>query len=60
MKRIIVIILFPILGLSINSQGQSSTIKVFFLGNSYTSVNNLPQMIANFAMSVGDTLLYDR
>jgi len=59
MKRIIVIILFPILGLSINSQGQSSTIKVLFLGNSYTSVNDLPLMVANVANSVGDTLIYD-
>ena len=33
--------------------------KVLFLGNSYTSVNNLPQTIANVALSVGDTLIYD-
>lgn len=33
--------------------------KVLFLGNSYTSVNNLPQLISNAAQSVGDTLFYD-
>jgi hypothetical protein len=33
--------------------------KVLFLGNSYTGVNNLPQMIANVALSVGDRLIFD-
>lgn len=33
--------------------------KVLFLGNSYTSVNNLPQMIQDVALSAGDTLVYD-
>jgi hypothetical protein len=33
--------------------------KVLFLGNSYTGVNNLPQMIANVALSVGDSLIFD-
>jgi hypothetical protein len=33
--------------------------KVLFLGNSYTSVNNLPQLIYNAALSVGDTLVFD-
>lgn len=30
--------------------------KVLFVGNSYTSVNNLPQMTAQVAASMGDTL----
>ncbi|MEZ5016507.1 MAG: T9SS type A sorting domain-containing protein [Flavipsychrobacter sp.] len=36
-----------------------TTRKVLFLGNSYTYVNNLPQLVANAALSVGDTLAYD-
>jgi hypothetical protein len=30
-----------------------------FLGNSYTGVNNLPQMVSQLATSAGDTLVYD-
>ncbi|MCQ2264492.1 MAG: T9SS type A sorting domain-containing protein [Bacteroidales bacterium] len=33
--------------------------KVLFIGNSYTQVNNLPQVIAALAESTGDTLFYD-
>jgi hypothetical protein len=33
--------------------------KVLFLGNSYTSVNNLPQIIHDVALSAGDTLIFD-
>lgn len=39
--------------------GQGISKRVLFLGNSYTAVNNLPQMIANVASSTGDTLLFD-
>ena len=39
--------------------GQSLTKKALFLGNSYTAVNNLPQMVADIAASAGDTLLID-
>ena len=44
---------------SIQVQGQSVTKNVLFLGNSYTGVNNLPQMISNVANSMGDTLEWD-
>lgn len=30
-----------------------------FIGNSYTGVNNLPQMVADVALSAGDTLFFD-
>jgi hypothetical protein len=30
-----------------------------FLGNSYTSFNNLPQMVHDVALSAGDTLVFD-
>lgn len=33
--------------------------KVLFLGNSYTSVNNLPQLIFDVAGSMNDTLIFD-
>lgn len=33
--------------------------KVLFIGNSYTSVNNLPAIIGNMATSTGDELIYD-
>lgn len=33
--------------------------KVLFIGNSYTYVNNLPQLVADIALSKSDTVLYD-
>ncbi|GAB1403195.1 MAG: PKD domain-containing protein [Lentimicrobiaceae bacterium] len=33
--------------------------KVLFIGNSYTSVNNLPLMVSNVAGSTGNTLIFD-
>jgi len=33
--------------------------RVLFLGNSYTAVNNLPQIIHDAALSAGDTLVFD-
>ncbi|NDC31410.1 MAG: PKD domain-containing protein [Bacteroidetes bacterium] len=41
------------------ANGQSIKRRALFLGNSYTSVNNLPQMVADIAASVDDTLLFD-
>lgn len=39
--------------------GQQLTKRALFLGNSYTSVNNLPQLVADVAASTGDTLIFD-
>ena len=39
--------------------GQQLTKRALFLGNSYTSVNNLPQLVADVAASAGDTLIFD-
>ena len=36
-----------------------TTRRVLFLGNSYTGVNNLPQIVYDIALSVGDTLVFD-
>lgn len=41
------------------ADGQGITKRALFLGNSYTAVNNLPQMVAAAALSTGDTLLID-
>lgn len=41
------------------ANGQSIKRRALFIGNSYTSVNNLPQMVADVAASVDDTLLFD-
>jgi len=39
--------------------GQTATKRALFLGNSYTAYNNLPQMAADVAASVGDVLIFD-
>ncbi len=41
------------------ANGQSTTKRALFLGNSYTNVNNLPQMVADVATSTGDILIFD-
>jgi PKD repeat protein len=41
-----------------NSYGQD-TLSVLFLGNSYTSYNNLPQMVAELSKSANKTLIVD-
>lgn len=50
------LLLFSISHLPVFSQ---TTRKVLFLGNSYTSVNNLPSLISSVATSLGDNLIYD-
>lgn len=53
-------ILIIILCCSVNIVAYSQvTYKVLFLGNSYTSKNNLPQIISDIALNMGDTLIYD-
>lgn len=41
------------------SSTAQTTKRVLFIGNSYTSVNNLPSMISNMAVSTGDMLTFD-
>ena len=48
MKNILFFVLILLLSkFEINAQSESK--RVLFIGNSYTYVNNLPQMIANIA-----------
>lgn len=52
------ILLISTLFLSINSWAQDSA-KVLFIGNSYTYVNDLPQMVTDLAASMGDYVYHD-
>ncbi len=45
-------------GINLNAQ-QNKKLSVLFLGNSYTYVNNLPQLIKDIALANGDTLIFD-
>lgn len=57
MKKIyLALIVFTTLGIVAQP---SKKIKVLFIGNSYTFVNNLPQLVANIALANGDTLIAD-
>jgi hypothetical protein len=51
-------LLFSFLLCSFTLFGQK-TKRILFLGNSYTYVNDLPQMISNAATSTGDTVIKD-
>lgn len=55
--RLFLIALATVLNLIAGAQAKH--IKVLFLGNSYTYVNNLPAMIQSIAHSQGDSLYYD-
>ncbi len=37
----------------------AQTLRVLFLGNSYTGINHLPQLVKELALSAGDTLIVD-
>lgn len=54
MKRFILIFLLSLIVPFIHCEGY----KVLFIGNSYTYVNNLPQLIASMAEAGGDTLVF--
>jgi hypothetical protein len=56
--KIIIVLLVTLVSVAA-ANGQSQAKKVLFLGNSYTSYNNLPQIIADVATSMGDTLEWD-
>lgn len=54
-----IIILFSAILLGNLAVAQHSKLKVLFLGNSFTATNNLPNMTAQIAISMGDTLIQD-
>lgn len=45
--------------LALQTASAQVTKRVLFIGNSYTSVNNLPQLCASVAASTGNTIIYD-
>jgi hypothetical protein len=45
--------------LSIGTFVAQDTLHVLFIGNSYTSANNLPQLVQNLSTSAGKTLIID-
>ncbi|MBP8034445.1 MAG: T9SS type A sorting domain-containing protein [Bacteroidia bacterium] len=59
MIRLLSLVLFIFVFISHSVAQQHKTLKVLFLGNSYTYVNNLPQLIKDIALANGDTLLFD-
>ncbi len=57
MQKTIFLLIFALF-FGANANAQSSK-RVLFLGNSYTYYNNLPQITADIANTMGDTLVYD-
>jgi PKD repeat protein len=58
-NRFVIFLLSLFFGISGCGLKAQLSYKVLFLGNSYTSVNNLPQLIHDVAVSAGDTLVFD-
>jgi len=59
LKRMRKIGLAIIFAFVMNMAGAQAVCKALFVGNSYTSVNNLPLTTYQLALSTGDTLIYD-
>ena len=59
MKRnlIILFVLFSLI--TITSKGANDTTRVLFIGNSYTGVNNLPQLFIDVSVSAGKNVFVD-
>ena len=56
MKKYFLLFLLTSLFSTLHAQSK----KVLFIGNSYTGVNNLPDLVYQAALSAGDTLDYDK
>lgn len=59
MIRSISFVLFIFVFIYYSVAQQHKKLKVLFLGNSYTYVNNLPQLVHDIALANGDTLVFD-
>ena len=57
MKTKLTLLLLAVI--SIKNIAAQDTLSVLFIGNSYTSVNNLPQLVQNLSTSAGKTLNID-
>jgi hypothetical protein len=49
-----------LLCLSLVLKAEAKSFKVLFIGNSYTDVNNLPEVVKQIAASLNDTLVYQK
>ena len=56
MKYIFTLLVFTLLSISLVARHR---IKVLFIGNSFTYVNDLPHTVAQIASGLGDTVIYD-
>lgn len=54
MNRILICLAFLL-----NLTASAQPVKVLFIGNSYTAVNNLPQLFFDLSLSLGDTVSFD-
>lgn len=52
--------ILSVLGICLSSLLSAQIINVAFLGNSYTGVNNLPNLLQQLALSGGDSIYVDR
>ncbi len=59
MSHSILILFLSFLLIKVSNLNAQITRKVLFLGNSYTSFNNLPQLVHDVALSASDTLIFD-
>ncbi len=59
-STILVVLFSAFFCISANQSKAQLSRKVLFLGNSYTDVNNLPQIVHDVALSAGDTLVFDK
>ncbi len=55
MKRHLIATLLTLIAFAVTAQESP---RVLFIGNSYTEVNNLPQMVLNIAHNMGDDMTY--
>jgi hypothetical protein len=53
------LLLYSFLLYTSSASSQPDTLRVLFVGNSYTYVNNLPQLTADLSANTGKTLLFD-
>jgi hypothetical protein len=60
MRKIFATLIVLIFALNGRSQPAPNTKHILFLGNSYTYVNSLPQILKDFAASAGDTVIFDQ
>lgn len=55
MKKTILILSISLMAFAVEAQ---TSLRVLFVGNSYTEVNDLPSLIHDFALAASDTLVY--